>query len=117
MSEVGVDSHSDPSFVSVHLSHSKTDIFGVGVTLFLGRVDGPICPVKALLAYLSVRGTAPGPLFVFRNGAPLSHLDQVRVVRAALESQGMDVHHFNGHSFRIGVATTAAACGIEDSLI
>ena len=54
---------------------------------------------------------------MFQNGSPLSRLDLVRAVRAALESQGMDVRHFNSHSFRIGAATTAAACGIEDSLI
>uniref|UniRef100_A0A1X7SFV3 Tyr recombinase domain-containing protein n=1 Tax=Amphimedon queenslandica TaxID=400682 RepID=A0A1X7SFV3_AMPQE len=29
----------------------------------------------------------------------------------------MDVSRFNGHSFRIGTATTLAACGLEDSII
>ena len=72
---------------------------------------------EALLAYLAVRGTAPGPLFVFQNGIPLSRLNLVRAVRAALESQGINVHCFDGHSFRIGAATTATACGIEESLI
>ena len=38
-------------------------------------------------------------------------------MRRALESQGLDVSRFNGHSFHIGAATTAAACGISDSLI
>ena len=70
--DVGVDSRSNPSFVAVHLCHSKTDIFGVGATIYLGHVDGPICPVKALLAYLSLRGASPGPLFVFQDGSPLS---------------------------------------------
>ena len=54
---------------------------------------------------------------LFQDKSPLPRLDLVRAVRSALESQGLDVHRFNGHSFQIGAATTAAACGIEDSLI
>ena len=73
--------------------------------------------MKARLAYLAVQGTALGPLFVFRNGTPLSHFDLARAVQAALESQGMDVCRFKSHIFRIGAATTAAAFSIEDSLI
>ena len=115
--DVRVDSHSNPSFVTIHLRHSKTDIFGVGATIYLGCVDGPICPVKALLAYLVLRGPGPGPLFVFQDGSPLSRSLLVTAVRSALDSQGLDVRGFNGHSFRIGAATTAAACGMEDSLI
>ena len=117
VSDVGVDSHSNPSFASVHLRHSKTDIFGMGATVHLGLVDGPVCPAKALLTYLALQGPAPGPLFLFQNGSPLSRLDLVKAVQSALESQGMDVARFNSHSFWIGAATTAAACGIQDSLI
>ena len=57
-SDVSVDSHSSPSFVSLHLHHSKTETFGVGVCIFLGRFDGLICPVKLLLSFLAVRGSA-----------------------------------------------------------
>ena len=80
VSDVAVDSHSNPSFASVHLRHSKTDFFGVGTTVFLGGVDGLVSPVKALLAYLALRGPAPGPLFVFQFRSSLSRLDLVRAV-------------------------------------
>ena len=98
-----------------HLFHSiyvtaRLTRFGIGVRIFLGRVDGPICPVKSLLSYLAVRGSA-------QNGSPLSRKKLVEAVRHALEVQGLDVHQFQGHSFWIGAATTAAACGLEDSLI
>ena len=38
-------------------------------------------------------------------------------VKKALEITGADASEFNGLSFRIGVASTAAANGMEDSLI
>ena len=116
-SDVCVDSHTNPSFVTLHLRHSKTDVFGIGALIYLGLVDGPICPVKALLSFLSVSGEAPGPLFTWMDGTPLSREGLVRAVRSALESQGVvGTHLFNGHSFRIGAATTAAARGVADSL-
>ena len=89
----------------------------MGATVYLGLVDGVICPVKALLAYVAVRGNGPGPLFVFQDGSPLTWPALVRAVRSALRSHNIDVSSFNGHSFRIRAATTAAACGIPDSLI
>ena len=39
------------------------------------------------------------------------------MVCAALASHGLDVSCFNGQSFRIGAATNAVACSIEDSII
>ncbi len=115
--DVAVDSHSHPTVVSVHLRHSKTDIFGAGTWVHMGHVDGHICPVKALLGYLAIRGMSPGPLFLFVDGSPLSRTRLVEAVRVALSSRGFAAHGFNGHSFRIGAATTAAACGVPDSLI
>ena len=73
--------------------------------------------MKSLLAYLALRGQAPGPLFVFQNRSPLSRLDLVRAVRSALESQGMNVRGFDGHSFCIKTATMAAECDMKDLLI
>ena len=64
--DVYVDSHSDPLVVTVHLCRNNTDTFGVGAMVYLGQVDGPICPVSALLGYLGMRGQHPGPLLFFK---------------------------------------------------
>ena len=37
VNDISVDSHSSPSFVSLHLRHSKTDKFGIRVRIFLDR--------------------------------------------------------------------------------
>ena len=38
-------------------------------------------------------------------------------VKKALDIAGVDAANYNGHSFRIGAASTAAANGMEDSMI
>ena len=56
----------------VRLSHSKTDPFGARVNLYLGRTGDTLCPVGAVLGYLAIRPSTPGPLFHFQDGTPLS---------------------------------------------
>ena len=77
----------------VSLRHSKTDIFGAGVTIHLGRTDDILCPMSALLAYmyLARRPSTPGPLFLLQSGKPLSRQLLVSKVRHTLESAGLDV--------------------------
>ena len=58
-----------------------------------------------------------GPLFRFKDGHYLTRQRFVEHVRTALQQSGINPAHYSGHSFRIGAATTAAACGLEDSLI
>ena len=41
----------------------------------------------------------------------------VQELRVALSAGGIDASAYAGHSFRIGAATTAAACGLPESLI
>ena len=41
----------------------------------------------------------------------------VAKVREVLEEAGLDPRKYAGHNFRIGAVTTAAACGVEDSVI
>ena len=70
-----------------------------------------------MLSYLALRGTTPGPLFKFDNVLPLTRARLVDHMHEALAKAGIDQSRYSGHSFRIGAATTAAARGIEDSLI
>ena len=55
----------------IKLRQSKTDVFGVGVTIHLGRTGDTVCPVAALLAYLAIRPSTPGPLFLLKSESPL----------------------------------------------
>ena len=81
------------------------------------KTNNGLCPVIALLLYLTHRGNAPGPLFQWDNHTPLSKLKFVEHVRQALLMANIPAHLYTGHSFRIGAATTTASAGIQDSTI
>ena len=117
LSDVAVNSQTDTSAVAIKIKASKTDPFRKGNTIFLGATGTKLCPVKAILAYLEVRGKKPGPLFIFQNTRPLTRERLVRELRQALSRAGLNPELYAGHSFRIGAATTAHAHGIEDSMI
>ena len=63
--DVVVDSLEKPSFIQVTLKGSKTDQARKGIKLYIGRTNNDLCPVTAMLMYLSVRGFDYGPLFTF----------------------------------------------------
>ena len=117
LQDVAVDSHSAPSVIRLRIKQSKTDPLRQGVDIFLGAISASICPVQALIRYIAVRSPAPGPLFVFQSGSPLTRGALVTHLQAALKNAGVAPSAYTGHSFRIGAATTAAKCGLEDSLI
>ena len=54
---------------------------------------------------------------MLENQIPLTRECFVKMTREKLTAAGVDATHYSGHSFRIGAATTALACRIEDSLI
>ena len=63
-SDVSVDSHTSPSYVAVRIKTSKINPFRQGVTIYLlGKTDGYICPVAAILSYIVKRDSSLGPLF------------------------------------------------------
>lgn len=117
ISDVSIDSRTNPQVLTIYVRRSKTDQFSEGKQIHLGRTGNDLCPVSAILAYLAVRPRNPGPLFVYQDGSPLSRRQLVTQLRSALSEAGIDTTGFSGHSFRIGAATTAASAGLSDSLI
>ena len=115
--DVEVDDGTKPSLVKVHLKRSKTDQFGKGVDVFVGRTESTICPVAAIVHYVAARGSNPGCFFQFEDRTPLTKPKFVTKVREALQSLELPCDCFAGHSFRIGAATAAAQAGVEDSVI
>ena len=99
------------------IKQSKTDPFRQGVTIFLGRTDTELCPVGAVLAYLAIRCGKGGPLFYFKDGKAPTRSQLVAELRRNLEECNLRPQDYSRHSFRIGVATTAAACGVLAEII
>ncbi len=100
-----------------HLKASKTDLFKKVVDVIVSKVASQLCPVKAVLGYLVVRGSGQGPLFQFKDKKSLTRVHFMSRVRETLQRVGVDCEAYSGHSFRSGAATTAAKAGVEDSII
>ena len=115
--DVAIDSIMNPQVIRITLKTSKTDTFKQGADICIQRTDSNLCPVAALLAWLVERGNAPGPLFFFASGAPLTRARFVTELKGAITSTGKSGQGFSGHSFRSGAATTAANMGISDAHI
>ena len=113
-SDLAVDSRHTPSVIQVTIKRSKTDPFRQGVQLYLGRTGTDICPVRAILPYLSRRGPTPGPLFILANKQHLTRERFAARVTATLRAAGVPDKGYTTHSFRIGAATTAKEAGISD---
>ena len=114
----------EPSLVSpvrmiVNNICSKTDPFRKGIKLTIGKTGENICAVNAVKHYFSLLDTKEQkkPFFSFQDGKPLSRIRFVKEVQTLLEMSGVNPLHFNGHSFRIGAATAAAAAGLPSWLI
>lgn len=117
VNDISVNDITNPLWLKLHLKASKTDPYRKGVDIVVGRTNSKLCPVAAVLAYVATRGNSPGFLFRFQDGRLLTKGRFVEEVREAVKEAGFDPTVYAGHSFRIGAATTASACGLSDSMI
>ena len=117
LSDVSVVPSASQWTVFLNIKVSKTDQFRQGSVVALGSTGLDLCPVSALLDYLVVRGDGAGPLSQLEDGRPLHRRLFTQQVQQALSMAGLDGSQFNGHSFRIGAATTASGAGIPETTI
>ena len=115
--DVSVDQITDPRVLKVHLKTSKTDPFRKGVDVFVGKTGNELCPVAAMLSYLTQRTAKPGFLFQYADDRLLTKPQLVDELWKVLSSAGLEAKDYEGHSFRIEAATTAAACGFGECTI
>jgi len=119
-SDVRVDNRFSPSWLQVSIKASKTDPFRQGVTLHIGVAGGPLCPVAAILSYMVARGCAPGPYSHGGTTGTWQGMVLWQVSAQLSRKQVMWQRTMRATAFqlaRIGAATTASRCGIQDSLI
>ena len=103
--------------IQVHLKKSKCDQFGSGVDIIVGRTGAPLCPVTAMLQYITLRQDRPGHFFLNSSDEVVSKAWFISHIRKILAALGLPQQDYVGHSFRIGAATSAAMAGVEDSTI
>ena len=116
VSDTQADPLMNPTCFKIRIKCLKTDPFQMGCDIYVGRGSSSICPVAAIGNFLALRGGAPGSLFCYADGRPLSRQQLSSSVQSTLHSAGYTVS-YSGHSFCIDAATTAAARGVPDHLI
>ena len=118
-----VEVHHD--FFTLTLLASKTDPFGKGVCIRVFE-NGPLYPVATMRKYLTLRlkqgANAISPLFICVNSdtdtyIPLTRNFFIDYLKQSLTRLGYNDTLYNGHSFRIGAATSAAKAGVQDHMI
>ncbi|MDS4028174.1 MAG: tyrosine-type recombinase/integrase [Candidatus Contendobacter sp.] len=110
--------------LTVTIRRSKTDQEGVGRVIGIPWARGPVCPVRALQAWLATAAglaaaapATPTPLFrpIDRHGrlAPqaLSGHAVAAIVKQRAAAAGLDPAEYSGHSLRAGFCTAAARHG------
>ena len=115
--DIALDSQTAHTKLFITIKALKTDPFCQGVTITLGKTGHQLCPVTSILPYIGQHGSQSGPLFRFKDSSFLTRHRFVREVRRLLTAAGIDPAPFSGHSFCIGVATTAVQARLNASLI
>ncbi len=90
--------HSKPGHTPKITVHSSNNLF---------------CPVQALKAYISIRGTHKGPLFCLADGLPITRHSFSKMLNMCVSFVGLNPTQLTSHSFRIGRATLGLEQGLS----
>lgn len=104
--------------VCLRLRRSKTDHQGKGVDVSLFALPGSrVCPVEAVREFPKIRTDGAGPFLRHEDGYYLSKFQFISIFRKCHKAAGLDRAGYTSHSFRIGAATEAARCGLDEAAV
>ncbi|XP_066444897.1 uncharacterized protein [Eleutherodactylus coqui] len=101
----------DKDCIKIGVRRSKTDIYGMGEWIRVGKLGTKWCPVL-LVKEFAKRHCGTGPFLCHASGFPLTKYQFTAVMRNSIRMLGLNPSEFGSHSFRIGAATSAFACGM-----
>ncbi|XP_076114389.1 uncharacterized protein LOC143082555 [Mytilus galloprovincialis] len=104
-------------FIRLHLTHSKGDQTGKGISIDIRKTDSTVCPILLLKRYLRVRPIKNVPLLCHLGGKCVSRYQFSGILSKALNVIGIDSSGYKSHSFRIGAASEASAKRISNEEI
>ena len=70
--------------------------------------------IPSMTSYLKLRGTQPGPLFMWSDSKPILYSQFQQTLSLALQFIGPSPSQYSSHSFRLGRATHALLQGYSE---
>lgn len=116
------DTEFAPKGLVLHVQGEKQDQNGKGRLIGVPRAtQAAMCPVRALRAWLRIRGKRPGPLFCRLDyghaGQALNGDSIIRIVKKCVARIGLDPTAYGAHSLRAGFVTEAGEAGVGELII
>ena len=115
-SDLVIVSNRNKSSLQLIIRHAKYQPLGRRIVLKI-HAQATNCLLSHIGQYLNTRGSSPGPLFILPDRSPISRGYFASQLTACLSHADYDSNQYKCHSFRIGVATTAATRGFTDAQI
>ena len=115
LKDVAIDNRKEPRLLQLALKQSKTDTFKQGCKVYVGAIDNIICPIKAVILYLSKWTNQPGLLFITKDGKGWTAAMFRTALKSLLVKFKVDKNYYNTHSFLIRAATSTSLLNVLDS--
>ena len=122
-----VEKHSD--HIKIVIPRSKGDIYRDGGSVVIAVIGGKLCPVDAIMKYISRAQITKKEELLFRAVTKTKKAEYLRKINSAISYQavrssvlkaasqaGIDVSTIGTHSLRAGGASSAANNGVEDTV-
>ena len=97
--DIAVDDLVDLKQLQVNIKQSKTDLFRLGLKVWIGRTGGDVCPVATVLSYnYGIASSGKGSTFCFQNGNPLTRQKLVIKMQEVLQKVDIDCSKYSGRT-------------------